>query len=616
MLNPPVANSIKQPMIRIVRQRVFTLALLLLLTCHAFIMNGYYSSHRFLTVATYFSSIRNLLNPELFKNSIYIQAVNRVNLRIGLFYDMLPYILTHIDLETFALIHTAVSLFFMLAGIYALASMITRSRSTAIVATLLYTTQLNNWTLGSPAPYLNFFHHGLPYTYPLIVWSMVFFFRGRYGTALFLTGISYNFHPMCTLFLLCAYALFWLVNRRDFPFKLTLLCMCAFALPALPGVIKTINHMGSGGHGALWLEGVRLVAGYTCNPSTWSRGQFLKAALFLVLACFAVAAFPDRGTSRTVTIFWSAVALMCLVGTICADIVPIAFIIKLSLWRSTVIYLYLAIIFIAWASLRIGKQSPAHGLLAITVLALLTGYIPQLPQRLLTILLPVIILALATGKSPAWRKRCAVLAGAVLTVLCVAAVIKHPNGIWLSVFMLSALLFLAAGASPVAGRPQSLALWGLFLLLFDTAVLTAQGGPKIYYQGYLQGKLDPWAEIQFFSRDISQQDDLFIVPPLCNDFYHYSQRAVLGDWAEGSTLLYLDNQFTEEWFERMRALGWTTPNNAEEGFNRLTTADIKKVAAKYGASFVVTEKPKTFELPKAYENSRYILYHVPGCSDP
>ncbi len=139
-------------------------------------------------------------------------------------------------------------------------------------------------------------------------------------------------------------------------------------------------------------------------------------------------------------------------------------------------------------------------------------------------------------------------------------------------------------------------------------MLTAQGGPKIYYHGRLQGKLDPWADVQFVARDISDTDDLFIVPPLNNDFYHYSLRAVLGDWAEGSTLLYLDNRFTEEWFERMNDLGWTKPYNAEAGFNSLTTADIIRTARKYGAVFVVTEKPKEFDLPKAYENSRFILY--------
>jgi len=592
------------------KNKLLTLGLLLLLTCHSFLMNGYYSSHRYLTVATYFSSIRNQLDPELFKNSIYIQAINRNNLRIGIFYDVLPHVLTWIDLETFALLHTALSLFIMLAGIYALAIAMTRSRSTAIVATLLYTTQLNNWTLGSPAPYLNFFHHGLPYTYPLIVWSMLFFFRGRYVIALLLTGISFNFHPMCTLFLLCAYSLYWLLNRRCFPLTTSLLCLLAFMLPALPGALKTINHIGSGGHGEQWLEGVRWVAGYTCNPSTWLGSQWLHAGLFLILACCCLYAFPKSAVRRSVTILWAAVALMCLAGTVFADIIPVPFIIKLSLWRSTVIFLYLAIIMIAWACMHIGRRSRAHALLAVTVIALLTGYLPQLPQAYLALLLPAFGWTLfAKRGKPAYKLNTPITV-TMLSVLCLPAIVVVPNGFWVPVFMAGILMLIAVSTSARFAGTSPVLIWGLGLLAFDAAVLTSRGGPEIYYHGRLQGRTDPWAEVQFAARDISHTDDLFIVPPLCNDFYHYSQRAVLGDWAEGSTLLYLDNQFTAEWFERMHGLGWTKRHNAREGFNSLTTPAIKKVADKYGASFVVTEKPKEFDLPKAFENSRFILYRI------
>ena len=597
------------------KKHLFPLLLLVLLTGHSFLMNGYYSSHRYLTVSTYFSSIRNQIDPELFKNSIYIQAVNRNNLRISIFYDVLPYVLKYIDLETFALLHTAAGLFFMLAGLYALAITLTRSRATAIVTTLLYTTQLNNWTLGSPAPYLNFFHHGLPYTYPLIVWSMLFFFRRRYCIALLLTGISYNFHPMCTLFLLGAYSLYWLLNFKKLSLKLTILCLIFFALPALPGIAKTISHIGSGGHGEQWLEGVRWVAGYTCNPTTWSRWQLLYTGLFLILSYASLRVFPGHRIRRTVMIFWGAIALMCLTGTIFADITPIPFIIKLSLWRSTVIYLFLAIIFIAWACLHIARKSRAHALLAVTLIMLLTGYLPQLPQFYLCFLLPVFIYTLFVERTGRGLKRSSILACIALTMMAAACLIFLTNGIWTVVFMGAALSVIAINTTAFLPYTRTLLPWALALLLFDTAVLTAQGGPAIYYYGRIQGKLDPWADVQLVARNISHTDDLFIVPPLSNDFYHYSQRAVLGDWAEGSTLLYLDNRYTEEWFERMHDLGWTNPYNAEAGFNSLTTGDITRIALKYNAQFIVTAKPKEFDLPLVYSNNHFMLYRIPDSNN-
>jgi hypothetical protein len=372
--------------------------------------------------------------------------------------------------------------------------------------------------------------------------------------------------------------------------------------------LKTINHIGSGGHGAQWLEGVRWVAGYTCNPSTWLASQWLNAGLFLVLSCCCLSAFPKSAVRRTATIFWAAVALMCLAGTICADIVPIPFIIKLSLWRSTVIYLYLAIIVIAWACMHIARRSRAHALLAATMIALLTGYMPQLPQACLALLLPAFAWALFAERGQHAYKLCTPITVTILISLCLAALVFLPNGFWVPVFMAGILLLLAVNASGRFVGTNPLLTWGLVLLAFDAALLSAKGGPEIYYQGRIQGRLDPWAEVQFAARDIAHRDDLFIVPPLCNDFYHYSERAVLGDWAEGSTLLYLDNRFTAEWFERMHALGWTKIDNAEEGFNNLTTAAIKNIADTYGAAYVVTKKPKEFDLPKAFENSRFILY--------
>jgi hypothetical protein len=153
-----------------------------------------------------------------------------------------------------------------------------------------------------------------------------------------------------------------------------------------------------------------------------------------------------------------------------------------------------------------------------------------------------------------------------------------------------------------------LILAAAFIILFDTGVLFDKGGPEIYFHGKIQGKIDPWADIQQFAKNHSDKDDLFIVPPYMNDFTNYSLRATLGDWAEGSTVIYLDNQFAEEWFARMNDLGWRKWYLPKEGYNKLTTDEIISVAKKYKAKFVVTEKPKIFNLQKLYENERYILY--------
>jgi hypothetical protein len=108
----------------------------------------------------------------------------------------------------------------------------------------------------------------------------------------------------------------------------------------------------------------------------------------------------------------------------------------------------------------------------------------------------------------------------------------------------------------------------------------------------------------------SQKDDLFIIPPYMNDFGIYSQRATIGDWAEGGNIIYLDGRFAREWFDRMYDLGWRKRFGAKEGYGALTTDEVRRAARKYGAAFVITEKPKEFSLPKLYENKEFILYRL------
>jgi len=165
-------------------------------------MNGYYTNHRQLTVATYFSSIRAEIDPSLFQNSGYVQAVNRTNLRIALFYDLVPHILEYIDLETYAIFQTFISLFFMLSGIYALTYTMFGSSRAGYLATLLYSIEINNWTLGSPAPYLNFFLSRAAIHLSAYSLVNVFLFKVKDSRLLFFLPVQPGPFISCLLFLL------------------------------------------------------------------------------------------------------------------------------------------------------------------------------------------------------------------------------------------------------------------------------------------------------------------------------------------------------------------------------------------------------------------------------
>ena len=600
-------------------QKCFFLIPIALITFHAFLMNGYYYAHRQLTTGTYLSSIFAKVDPSLFKNSIYVQAVNRTNLRISLFYDICPLIIKYCDFETFVIIQSVISLFFVLAGIFVLTKVLFNNYTAGYLATFIYTTELNNWTLGSPAPYLNFFHHGLPYTYPLTIWSMVFFFQKRYLLSFLLAGLAWNFHPMFTVFLLFSYFMYWLFNRKEFKSTTILICLLLFTVTALPVLLKSFLHFGnSSAYEPLWLKGVHWVAWYTCFPSRWPLLWLIRACMFFLLFICTLFAIP-RNHMKKIAIFIFSVGILCVVETLFADIYPVPFIIKLSLWRSTVIYLFLALPCIGYALSTIMDHTLTKRFLTISILVLLTGYLESFKLYYLPVLIVFFLIALNGNwikrYIPFLQKKFSMLFFACLSLLLAYHIFSYQDSLGMLLFfgftlfyLLAVVLFERYSTHKVLLK-RALVLPALFVVMFDCAVLYHNGGPKIYYHGSIQGKPDPWAEIQYFAKMHSQKDDLFIVPPYMNDFTTYSMRAILGDWAEGSTLHYLDNQFTQEWFSRMYDLGCKPPRWFDE-YNRLKTDKILKVARKYGAKFVVTEKPKTFDLHKLYENKKFILYEA------
>jgi hypothetical protein len=562
-------------------RKYFFLLPIVLLTVHAFFMNGYYYVHRELTVGTYLDPIVAKADPSLFKNSIFVQGVNRTHARLSLSYDIFSFILKHADFETFAMILVIISLFFILAGIFVLTKVLFGSSAAGYAAALLYSTELNAWTLGSPSPYLNFFHYGLNFSYPLIIWSLVFFFQKRYPPALLLAGISWNFHPMCTVFLLFAYFTYWMFHWKEFRFKTLLNCFFTFIIPALPVLLRTSNYLSNTSQldYSIFMTCALWTAWFTCFPSTWPLPWLVRSGLFFSFFMITLYYAVERNLRNKILTFTLAVAIMCFLGTIFADYYPLLQIIKLSLWRSTFLYIILALPCIGYFLTKIYVPSVPRLLFVIAIVMLVTGYYSSYTYPILF------------GRVEDMR---------LFLSFCVTAVF----------FLVHKILNRLSHLEYITYSPLILVV--VCIILLDIGVLYNKGGPAIYYHGRVLNETDPWADIQMFAQKHSKKDDLFIIPPYMNDFGIYSQRATLGDWAEGSNAFYLDNQFACEWLSRMSDLGWRKLHlhGEEEGYQNLTTGEILMAAKRYGAKYIITQKPKTFELKKIYDNKLFILYKV------
>jgi hypothetical protein len=603
-------------------QKYFFLICIVLATTHAFLMNGHRHLHQLLTVGTYIDPIVAKADPSLFKNSIYVQAMNRTCVKLWPFHDLYGYIMKNYDFENFSLALAVISLFCTLSGIFTLSRVLFKSTETGFVAMLLYTAALQSWTLGYPGPYLNFFHPGLPYAQPLLVWSMVFFFQKRFFFALLLAGISFNFHAMSTLYLLITYVIYCIFRWEEFKFGTILYCLFGFIFPAFPAIIKTATFSQTIPQpDEVWLQVIKLTAWYQCFPATWPIEWKLRAGFFFFLCCICLFQIKKIEVKKNILIFYFSVALMCLIGTVFSDLYPVPFIIKISFWRSTTIYLLLALPCITYTLLQLLNKSFTRSFIAIALMVLITGYLQSFKLYYLPFLSFFLLFALYENQLATWfpflTGKFQFLFFSLLFPVLYYQITHGQEGIVVLLLFAYIIMFLLI-ANLLEKYFKLFALLQrfkvmpiLFVLIFDLCILGFRGGPEIYYHGSVTGKADPWADIQVFANKHSHKDDIFITPPYIGGFGMYSMRATLGDWAEWGPVLYSDNQYARECLERMNDLGWRKYYLGKDAYNKLTKEQMLNIAKKYKAKFVVTEKPKTFDIEKIYENSRFILYRVP-----
>ncbi len=601
-----------------------TMLLLLVITVHSLLMNGFFHASRVLNVATYVTPIIAQSDPTLFQNSLYVQSLKGKSARLSLMHDLTPSIISRVDFETFALTQWLVCLFLTLTALFYLGKTITGSSLAGYGTALLFSTQLNDWTLGSPAIYINFFHHGLQWAIMLNIFSLLLLLQKRLPGAFLLMGIAWNFHPMSVLFLFFLFVPYWLAHWKEISFKTLLLCGFAFTLPALPILIKAVAYLSiPWEYGPEWMTGVLWNAWYTVFPSTWSLNAWFRAGLFFWLFAMGFYTLPPGEIKRDIRLFIITIGLLCAAGTLFAEVFPIPFIMKMSLWRTTWLYIILALpcimnLFITQWDPRLLKR-----FIIVSTLVLLTGYIHYFPFYYLLLFNTFFLLFLFPQPGPEKKRKGLPVKSSIIFFTCLLLLINYQGifdwGVQGTIIVLGCVLLfliiipLLETSLPLAKKPSFCIISALvFLVFFDSGLLIYRGGAEIYYHGYVRGERDPWADIQVFAKENSPKDSLFIVPPYWNDFGLYSERATLGDWAEGANILYMDNAFASEWLTRMKDLGWRKLHGAEEGFKGLSTEEIVSVAHKYSADFVVTEKPKQFELDTLYENKQFILYRVPS----
>ena len=392
-------NAHYGPPATLMNNKITVVLILLFITPHSFLMNGFSHVNRYLTVGLYVDPIAAKLDPSLFRNSLYTQSVEGKKARLSLMHNLSPSIFRHVDLETFAILQWLICLFFTSAVLFYLGKTLIGTDLAGYVTALLFTGKLNEWTLGSPAVYINFFHHGLQWAIMLNILSLALIFRKKYLWVCFLMGVAWNFHPMSVLFILTLLFVHWLRHTPEYGIKTVLACCAVFICAALPMLAQSFDYLGMDWeYGAEWLKGVHWTVWYTVFPSTWPFFYFLRAGLYLWLFLLGLSTLPRDRKKSDLILFMITVGLLCAVGTIFAEIVPVPSVIKMSLWRSSWLYIILSLPCLAHLFITVWDRSFLRRFLIIATLILLTGSIHSFPYYYLLLFNSFFLLILARSR--------------------------------------------------------------------------------------------------------------------------------------------------------------------------------------------------------------------------
>jgi hypothetical protein len=135
----------------------------------------------------------------------------------------------------------------------------------------------------------------------------------------------------------------------------------------------------------------------------------------------------------------------------------------------------------------------------------------------------------------------------------------------------------------------------------------------------------PWVDVQTWARDNTPLDAVFVTPPHLWWFYDPEWRVI----SERSTVVTLsellevafDPSYVPRWRERFAALApgaeerlrgdvFTNNQVTAEAFYSLSSDDLYRAARRFGASYLVVEKPHLHGFPVVYQNDAFVVYRL------
>jgi len=447
--------------------------------------------------------------------------------------------------------------------------------------------------------------------FPLAIVALALAYRGRYAWAFAMAGVLFNLHALTAAYLLVLLGGAWIADRPRFSRGLLL----AFIgiVTAAPTLIVMLSHRQA--FDTQWLTLTRVRSADHSFPSAWWQAGSAELPRFALLAglfALSLGVRMDRRVRRKSIAMMVAAAALFAAGYVFTDLWPVPLVVRAQLFRCSRLIMVLMLLHIAYAAVCAWRGRRPLEIIAAALLALTLALPPLLPMLPIAFAVALVVVLINGRLSIAQS-----IAAGVVIFICVAArsdlgfslfaAPSHfmPNwriGVGILCLALAVASIYIARLPP---RPR-LAARGV-IALFAGALLVAAGA---------QPPRDGWTWAQLWARDHTPTDAVFLTPVQPGGFRLQSQRAIVGEWRDG-TQLYFSSKFAPMWWDRISAL---QPGILVDSAGRhilshgrsMETLDdeaLVDLAHKFGATHIILPRGgRPRGLTPVYYNPDYAIY--------
>ena len=554
--------------------------------------------------------LKSYFHPELYPNDAMVATRSHYLTFNYMFFGALEKVFGHLELIVFSGHWLMRVLFFM--AIYQFALAIFKSPRAAIIAMFL---MFPSRIVLATSPFIWTANDFLTHTFvvmPFILWGFRLFVTDRTRGAYALLGFAANINIQTVTFVLPMFALVSLLRIRRMGVQQVLKDFGVFALCGAPCLIWAFAT-ASGPLTDAWIEQMRVRSSGHSFPFSWSVERYIEYLLFFTLGVITWALALRQAEHRRIHIafgwFSVAVLLLCGIGVVFAEWIPVKLVLRVQLFRSTKFLTIFTVLYASYAISCLWDKSAAHKLLALSTFLVL--FIPAYWPFL--VLLPVLYLLIETKCLYWW----AALTTAMVLILRVYAphpampdsVNLDPIASFLSPFLedklrmaivATFLLWLVLHKGTTFRGAHHFGTMAVFLVMFGHVL------PATYHR--MNKPIDQrgnWIRMQGWVKDNTPQDAMFLTPPYRSGFRVFSERSTVVEWNDG-TQQYFDPDYSYEWWARMTEIG-----RSQDQYGNLSPEKLTQLAKKYGASYLVFPVGKPLPFQQVYADSDYGIYALP-----